>query len=870
MIMQDIKTYKQKDLVLKVNQNYDPTKLDLAAWDSFLEVLCGDRQYQKEAIKQAVIFLASERYVTTQDLIDENYSKNPELQEKYSTLNDYHKHLQLPNKLFANIDLATGTGKSYVIYGVAQIMLGLGLVDKVLVLCPSLTIEDGLMEKFDGLSGNSRIKKAIPASAHYKNPSIVDANVTIKPGSICVENIHAVYETTGSSIKDSFKGQGERVLVLNDESHHIFNKISGNTNEAQGLKRWKEFLLNPEYNFKFILGFTGTSYHDNEYFNDIIYRYSLREAIEDRIVKNVEYVQKDDSSGTDEKFQKIYQNHRENIDKYPKVKPLTILITKDISRAKNLREDLIDFLEKKENRSREEIEEKVLIVTSHNDHRANLSKLKTVDERENPAEWVVSVSMLTEGWDVKNVFQIVPWEDKAFNSKLLIAQVLGRGLRIPEAYTSPQPKVIVFNHDAWSRGIKGLVDEVLEIETRLISEIIKKGERAKYHFDVYNLDYTKEEVEVEHKQNPVVNYSRIEKEGIKLDSQVVQSEKGTSYESIAGKDIRDKNYVIEYGTWSVQDVVERIYEEFEIRDWEGRILQLGKEQYTQNKLPPKEKIREIILRSMKNVGIKGDQIIEKNVNKILNTFATLLRKKSKTVIPQLKVNDPVLVSTKNIIRESSGIGNFRRGHSLFYSNDWENEILDDEQRTIMEKLREDESLPKSADKEQNQFLFKTPVNVVFANQEPERRFIENLCKKDVAEKINAWFKSRDRGFYGIEYSLRYGSENSKTRKYTQNTFNPDFFIKIDKDSTEYFVVVEIKSDKDNSDENKAKYKYAKEHFERLNEKLQENKIKQKYLFHFLSPEGYTTFFEYLKDGRILDGQEKFRCELENLLEDTQE
>jgi type III restriction enzyme len=860
--MQDIKTYKQKDLVLKVNQNYDPTKLGLDAWDSFLDALCVDREYQKEAIKQAVIFLASGRYVTTQDLVDENYHKNPELQEKYPKLSDYHHHLQLPNKLFANIDLATGTGKSYVIYGVAQIMLGLGMVDKVLVLCPSLTIEDGLMEKFEGLSGNARIKKAIPPNAFYKNPSIVDANITVKNGSICVENIHAVYETTGSSIKDSFQGQGERVLVLNDESHHIFNKIAGNTTEAQGLKRWKEFLLNSNFNFKYILGFTGTAYHDNEYFNDIIYRYSLREAIEDRIVKNIEYVQKDDSSGTDEKFQKIYQNHKENIDKYPKIKPLSILITKDISKAKSLMEDLVDFLEKKEGRSRESIEEKVLIVTSHNDHKGNLSKLKTVDNRENPAEWIVSVSMLTEGWDVKNVFQIVPWEDKAFNSKLLIAQVLGRGLRLPEAYTTPQPKVIVFNHDAWSRGIKALVDEVLEIETRIISEVVKNGDRSKYHFNVYNLDYTKEEVEVEHKPNPVVNYSRIEKEGIKLDSQVIQTEKGTSYESIAGKDIREKNYVIEYGTWTVQEVVDRIYEEFEIRDWEGRILKLGEEQYTQNNLPPKEKIREIILKSMKNVGIKGDQIIEKNVNKILNTFATLLRKKSKTVVPQLKVNDPVVISTKNIIRESSGIGNFRRGFSLFYTNNWENEILDDEQKNIMQILKGDESFPKSADKEQNEFLFKTPVNVVFSNAEPERRFIENLCKKDIAEKIDAWLKSRDRGFYGIEYSWR-PSNHQKI-----GMFNPDFFIKISKNNTEFFVVVEIKSDKDDSDENKAKYKYAKEHFERLNSKLLENKINQIYIFHFLSPEGYTTFFEYLKDERILEGQGKFRCELENLLEAT--
>jgi len=50
MTMQDIKIYKQKDLLLKVNKNYDPTKLDLDSWDLFLDKLCGDREYQKEAI----------------------------------------------------------------------------------------------------------------------------------------------------------------------------------------------------------------------------------------------------------------------------------------------------------------------------------------------------------------------------------------------------------------------------------------------------------------------------------------------------------------------------------------------------------------------------------------------------------------------------------------------------------------------------------------------------------------------------------------------------------------------------------------------------------------------------------------------------
>ena len=120
------------------------------------------------------------------------------------------------------------------------------------------------------------------------------------------------------------------------------------------------------------------------------------------------------------------------------------MVTKDISKAKTLREDLIDYLEKREKISRKAVEKKVLIVTSHKDHKKNVLELKNVDDKDNSVEWIVSVSMLTEGWDVKNVFQIVPWEDRAFNSKLLIAQVLGRGLRIPEEYKSPQPKVRVF------------------------------------------------------------------------------------------------------------------------------------------------------------------------------------------------------------------------------------------------------------------------------------------------------------------------------------------------------------------------------------------------------------------------------------------
>ncbi len=97
-------------------------------------------------------------------------------------------------------------------------------------------------------------------------------------------------------------------------------------------------------------------------------------------------------------------------------------------------------------------------MTSAKEHETNIRlHLPTVDRKENSFEWIISVSILTEGWDVKNVCQIVPMEERAFNSKLLIAQVLGRGLRLPLQY--PNAQVTVFNHDSWSGRIKSLVDE---------------------------------------------------------------------------------------------------------------------------------------------------------------------------------------------------------------------------------------------------------------------------------------------------------------------------------------------------------------------------------------------------------------------------
>ena len=74
--MEEIKIYKTSDLVLKVDNNYDPIRLPLQDWDRYLDILVNGREYQKEAINDTVIFLASGLYKNTTDLVEKNWNNN--------------------------------------------------------------------------------------------------------------------------------------------------------------------------------------------------------------------------------------------------------------------------------------------------------------------------------------------------------------------------------------------------------------------------------------------------------------------------------------------------------------------------------------------------------------------------------------------------------------------------------------------------------------------------------------------------------------------------------------------------------------------------------------------------------------------------
>jgi type III restriction enzyme len=845
-MIQEKKRYDTKDLILKVNEFYNQTELPLPYWGSFLDALCGTREYQKEAIRNSVIYLASKEYTNIQDLVSKNHYKNPQLRERYPELTDYHRKIQLPSKLSATIDLATGTGKSYVMYGIAQILLGLGLVNRVLVLCPSTTIEKELHKKFLALVTDQVLKETIPDSAIIKNPSIVDGSVTVNEGDICIENVHAVYERTGSSIEDSFGfKRGFDTVVLNDETHHIYNKISGNTTEARGLKVWKKFLLDEGYNFKYMLGFTGTAYIGNDYFNDVIYRYSLREAVDERFVKKINYVSEDDSINEDQRFQKIYQNHSKNKVTYKDVKPLTILVTNNITNAKRLETRLVEFLMLEEGLEEQEVRDKlVMTVTSDKAHKHNVIRLEEVDMQDSTVEWIVSVSMLTEGWDVKNVFQIVPMEERAFNSKLLISQVLGRGLRMPPEYIG-NAAVTIFNHSSWGSKIKGLVDEVLELEMRLESSNLTDGERSKFHFELYNIDYSKIEKAVENNsKEKEFNYKGF----ITLESSVDQVSQETTYTNLAS-DYKSVEYKIKNRMTSIKEIVDKIYHEFQTREWEGVTLNLQEGQYTKNNLPPKEEITKLIRRSMDKVGLEGDELNEKNKRNIFSSFNTLLRRKNKSLELVRIAQKPFVISTTERIKETLSVGNLRHNSTVMYSNNYNEEVKDKDVLNFLQDVVDDESLPRTAIKQANSYDFKTPVDLAFLNATPERKFAEKLVKNENAKAMDSWLKSTNQSFYTIEYSL-----SSKSGNHTkQGKFNPDFFIKTSDKDMEYITVVEIKDDQDYSDLNKAKFKWATIHFQELNKQLEENKIQQRYNFHFLSPENYDDFFEYLRNGKLVQG-----------------
>jgi type III restriction enzyme len=807
-----INPIRNEDLVLKVNPSGD-TKLQIEKYDAFLDLLFDEEYYfLREAAYNILFFLFSGSYLSISDLAKENYKDNSKLAIKYSTQQKMLASLQLAYKKSCTVDLATGTGKSYLIYAIAQIAMHANLVDQVLVLSPSVTIETGLMDKFNQFAGSKELRNSLPAGKDV-TPRIINANQTILQGDICVENIHAVYANTNASIGDSLRGKGDRTLILNDEAHHIFNKVAGS--DEGKIKEWKKFLISDNFNFNYIVNFTGTPYIDDEYFSDVIYRYPVSKAITEHVVKTPSYLIETGKESKLKGFDEIYQNHLSNKSKYTEIKPISIIITSDINTCYEVWQKLVKFISKIEGISTPDAESKCIWVVSSkpsgasdSDRKENLIKLRSVDNTNSPVEWIISVAMLTEGWDVKNVFQIVPHDSRAFNSKLLISQVLGRGLRVPTVYVGRDDvKVKIYNHVKFSAEIQRLFDDVLELNDRL-PVLVSKAD-ADLNFQLHNFSYEKDEGTTQIRV-AASQFSEV----INLQPQAKTSLNEVTYQDAIDRTKEKVDYVNELPWMTISDAANSIFSMLKAFE-----LEQDKNLAESYSL---ERIKKVILKNLQNPD--DNYLSVENLNRVKGAFRKLYDVGGETIIYKNKVNGVFQIETRNLpISHTSGAA-LKKGSTgkLFYKSSYEKSLNDVEGQVFKEMLDADDYELVQADS------MKTPMLSVVSNHNPEKKFLNLLLKSQYETYYDSFIKSTDRGFYSVPYSFKKGTH----MKYLN--FNPDFFIK----KGNQILVVEIKGDHEDANETRAKLRDSLTHFKELNQRQNE----YEYLFFILSPLDYENFF----------------------------
>ena len=179
-------------------------------------------------------------------------------------------------------------------------------------------------------------------------------------------------------------------------------------------------------------------------FKNVIYSYPLVRAMEDGFVKEPAVVTRRnfraEGMSTDqidkvklEDGVHLHEGLKVELDTYhretgqPLVKPFVLVIARDTTHATELQQ-LIASDAFFEGRYRD----KVLQVDSSKtgaEEDAMVERLLRVEHQDEPTEIVIHVNMLKEGWDVTNLYTIVPL--RAAKARTLVEQSIGRGLRLP-------------------------------------------------------------------------------------------------------------------------------------------------------------------------------------------------------------------------------------------------------------------------------------------------------------------------------------------------------------------------------------------------------------------------------------------------------
>jgi len=399
---------------------------------------------------------------------------------------------EFPSFTFA---LATGVGKTRLMAAmIAYLYETKGLKD-FFILTPGETIYTKTIENFtpgskkyvlEGLTDFPMFNLITGENYEYSN----FGNQLFEALNIYVFNIQKIFnertdvefrfhrfqETLGSSFAELL--QQKDLVIMMDESHRY-----------RGPKSIKAINhLKPELG----LEFTATPATSN-----VVHSYTLGDAIDDSkraldslgngngakggyikvpyvIARSDDYTYKGDLEMV--KLEDGIRRHREKkalIEEYcknnklPFVLPVTLLTTKNIQHAKDVKaliesNDFFDGYYKN----------KTLLVTSESEV-DSINQLLRLEEPYpvNKNEIVIHVDKLKEGWDVKNVYTIIPF--RASISKTLIEQTIGRGLRLPFGELTgidELDSLDIISHDNFARVV-AVAHEVAE------GLVVKKAEK---------------------------------------------------------------------------------------------------------------------------------------------------------------------------------------------------------------------------------------------------------------------------------------------------------------------------------------------------------------------------------------------------------
>jgi type III restriction enzyme len=179
-------------------------------------------------------------------------------------------------------------------------------------------------------------------------------------------------------------------------------------------------------------------------FKNVIYDYPLAKAMADGFVKEPAVVTQKNFNPTQftapqleqiklEDGVRLHENTKVELETYARqtgqrvVKPFMLIIARETTHAGQLMQ-LIQSPQFFEGRYKD----KVIQVDSSKtgaEEDQMVQRLLVVESPDEPTEIVIHVNMLKEGWDVTNLYTIVPL--RAANARTLIEQSIGRGLRLP-------------------------------------------------------------------------------------------------------------------------------------------------------------------------------------------------------------------------------------------------------------------------------------------------------------------------------------------------------------------------------------------------------------------------------------------------------